>query len=64
MRFFEVTLLLKERVGKDLAGLIIEFCKNAVAPWDAYDLWVPEYNSVGMYGQLPMCPVELPMFTP
>ena len=64
MRFFEVELLLKERVNKDLARLIIQFCKYTFDPWDAYDLWVPEYNSTGMYGQLPMCPIELPIFTP
>jgi hypothetical protein len=61
MRLLEVELLLREKLPRVLADLVIAFATTP-APWDPYDLWVPEYDSNGDYGHVPMCPVELPLF--
>jgi hypothetical protein len=58
MRFFEVCSVLTDRLPKDLANLVIDYLRYPVEPWDAYDLWVPEYDSQGSYGAFPMCPIE------
>ena len=62
MRILEVELLLREKLPRVLADLVIAFASTPVAPWDPYDLWVPEYDENGDYGHVPMCPVELPLF--
>ena len=65
MRFFEVEMLVADRLPKDLANLVMDFLRYPVEPWDAYDMWVPcpEYDSNGNYGSYPSCPIELPGLT-
>ena len=49
-------------VPHDLALLICAFAKPVPLPFNYWSLWkeVPEYNSSGTYGHLPMCSTELP----
>ena len=63
MRFFEVEMLIHEKLPKDLAKIIIGYLQYPAMPWDAYDMWVPEYDTNGNYGHVPMCPVDLPGLT-
>ena len=62
MRIFAIERVLKEKVPKDLALLILSFLKHEVVPWDSFDLWIPEYDRDGNYAYLPMCQVDLPMW--
>ena len=60
MRFFEVELLVREKFPPGVRELILSFLEEPVTPWDPTDLWVPEFDSSGLYGHVPMCPIELP----
>ena len=57
--------VLKEFFPFCIAELICEFAKPLPAPYDSWALWqeVPEFDCMGNYGQLPMCPVDLPLFS-
>ena len=59
MRFFEVNLLMREALPRELADLVMSFLKEDLHPWD--DTWdlVPEYDADGNYGGFPMCPTEV-----
>ena len=48
-----------------VAELICAFSAPTYAPYDSWALWqeVPEYDMHGDYGQLPMCPVDMPLFS-
>ena len=63
MRFLEVELLIREKLPKDLANIIIGYLQYPAEPWNTYDMWVPEYDDNGNYGHVPMCPIELPGLT-
>ena len=63
MRFFEVELLVREMFPLGVGDLVLSFLEP-VAPWSPFDQWVhvPEYDSQGYYGHVPMCPIDLPMW--
>jgi hypothetical protein len=54
--------VLKTYVPHDLAILICAFAKPMPLPFNYWSLWkeVPEYDSKGIYGHLPMCSTDLP----
>ena len=62
MSRFEITLVLCDILPKDLAKLVMLWIDEPPAPWDPYDMWVPEYDSNGQYGMFPMTSVDLPMW--
>ena len=48
-----------------VAELICAFAKPTPVPYDSWALWqnVPEFDRSGNYGCVPMCPVDLPLFS-
>ena len=54
-------LILEKRLPRDLAKIVMSYLKFTVVPWDAFDLWYPEYNLDGDYGHLPQVETGLPM---
>jgi len=61
MRALRIELTLKEQLPRDLANLVLSFLKFPVVPWDAFDMWVPEFDLAGNYGHVPMVDTGLPM---
>ena len=60
----ETAVVLREMFCNDLTNLILEFLKPLPKPYNPRSTWrhVDEYDSTGMYGHVPMCPVGLPLF--
>jgi len=61
LRALQIELALKAQLPRDLANLVLSFLKNPVVPWDAFDMWVPEYDAAGNYGHVPQVDTGLPM---
>ena len=57
--------LLRLHFPYGVAELISAFAKPTPVPYDSWALWqeVPEFDCSGNYGFVPMCPVDLPLFS-
>ena len=62
MWFFEMEMLVRRKFPVGVRELIMSFLEEPVVPWEPHDQWVPEFDNRGLYGHVPMCPIDLPMW--